>query len=303
MPDTPNPQPDPKDEPKGTPGKPQDDPNADPNADPGRAQETPEEKAEREEAERQAQEEKDKEFKAAHTKWSTHGKRFEEEAEEMGMSLEEWFTESRRLAGVGYQFESGKLKAGGDGDKDKTGDQRSIDQEIDKVVESLADEMGVESKSLKSLVDVINTTAEKRIMNKLEPHFGRNLQIDLESKFSRFVETRKAKDPNFAVTPEMKTRLTRKVAELVKESPGRYDDPKKNVYSRAYLDLIDDDDDFVQKTIAATKASEEKRKKAKDLLNVDRGKEGKLGGIKKTLGAEITGKIFPQAVKRKEERG
>ncbi len=268
-----------------------------------RGGETPEQKAEREEAEKQAREEKDKEFKAAHTKWSTHGKRFEEEAEEMGMTLEEWFMESRRLAGVGYQYESEKLGAGGDGDKGKGGDQRSIDQEINSVVESLAGEMDVDPKSLKSLVDVINTTTEKRIMDKLEPHFGRNLQIDLGNKFSQFVEKRKAKDPNFAVTPEMKIKLTRKVADLVKESPGRYDDPKKNVYGRAFLDLIDDDDDFVQKTIAATKASEEKRKKAKDLLNVDRGTEGKPGGIKKTLGAEITGKIFPQAVKRKQERG
>lgn len=288
----------PQDDPKGTQGKVQDDPNADPNADPGPAGETPEEKAEREEAERLAREEKDKEYKSAHTKWTTHAKQFEEEAEAIGVPLEDYFAEVRRLAHLGHQQEQEKAKAA------QTKKSDTEDKEFDTALEELADDLGTTPEKLKPFAKIIKQTTEAGIMEKLKPHFQRNLGLDLQNKYSEFIAHRRSKDPDFAITEEMKRQINSRVAELVKEDSGRYEGKgSKNVYNRAFLDLLDDDGSFAEKVLAATKASKEKREKDKTLLNVDRGKPGAPGAQDQTLKDKIKGSLFPQAIRRKQERG
>jgi len=287
-----------EDDPEGTQKKVQDDPDQDPNAPTGRAGETPEEKTEREEAERQAREEKDKEYKAAYTKYTTHLKSLEEDAERAGVPLADYMREVQRLAHLGYDYEQKKGK-GSDGDKPEV-----EDKEFEEQLQELAEELGIDAKKFKPLVTLANSLAEKRIMEKLEPQFQRNLGLDLDNKYSQFLAYRKGKDPNFAITEDMKPKINARVAVLVKDDPARYDGKgAKNVYNRAFLDLIDDDEAFVEKVIAAKKASHEKREKDKNLLNVDRGKPGIPGSAQEGLADKIKGTLFPQANKRKKERG
>lgn len=244
--------------------------------------------------ERESLEAKQKEYKAAFTRFKEL-KPIWDDCKKTGKSPVEVWNYLKTLGSEALELRKAAEQAKTKKDKEKHTD------EADAKIKELADELDIDveklSKGLSPLLDGMATKLRKELTDELGPLKKGHLDQAMRLGWEAFMGDLEKKHPEYKISEEMEGKIVEEAEKLISSGtePG-------DAFSKAFVGLAFKDDKFIS-GLVSKKSDDGGRETNTQRLNVDGGRARRTGEPRKIkLDESIKQALFPEAMKRQKAR-